>query len=174
MAEQTRDRVREREAAPGGKYEELLALRGAFNERNQNGKLLIRDSDREWEQGKQGYGKIFLMDELTPDTALRDWYVFVHDIKKQSGKHRHQGGLVLFVLEGEGSTEVNGEIIHWEEGDCILLPILPEGCEHVHFNRGNGTAKWIAFIYVPTFDAVASELVQTEVAQAFLDRYGGA
>jgi mannose-6-phosphate isomerase-like protein (cupin superfamily) len=169
MAEQTRERVKEREAAEGDQYERLLGVRGEFIERNMNNKLVIRETDREWQQSKQAFAKIYLMDELTPDAALRDWYVFIHDIHKQSGKHRHQGGLVLFVIEGEGSTEVNGEMIDWEEGDCILLPFHPDGIEHVHFNRGDGTAKWLAFIYVPTFDHVASELVQTEVSQAYLD-----
>ena len=114
MTEQTRTRAKEREVAEGDQYERILAVRGEFIERNRNGQVVIRDADREWQQGKQGYGKVFLMDQLTPDVMLRDWYVFIHDIHKQSGKHRHQGGLVLFVLQGIGSTEVNGEMIDWE------------------------------------------------------------
>ena len=171
MAEETRERVKEREAAPGDQYERLLGIRAEFTERNMNGKVVIHESDREWEQGKQGYGKVYLMDELTPDTALRDWYVFVHDIKKQSGKHRHQGGLVLFVLEGKGATEVNDEVIEWEEGDCILLPLHPDGIEHVHFNRGTGPCKWLALIHEPTFNQVASELTQTAVYSAYTAQF---
>src|SRR5690242_9499378 len=68
-------------------------------------------------------------------SALNQWLVFQHDIHTHSGKHRHQGGLAIFVLEGEGYTEVDGVRIDWEAGDLILLPIKPDGCEHQHFNR---------------------------------------
>ena len=100
----------------------------------------------------------------------------VYYISKQSGKHRHQGGLVLFVIQGEGTTEVNGERIDWEEGDCILLPFHPDGIEYVHFNRGEAgettNAQWLAFLHIPTFDHVGSELTQCEVNPAYTAMYG--
>ncbi len=169
MAEEVRTREREREALPGGEYERALEEVAAFIERGKNGTITVKDDDREWELCRQGVVKFYLVKDEYPDTVLQDWFVFAHDIKKQSGKHRHQGGLVLFVLEGEGATEVNGEMIEWEEGDCILLPLHPDGVEHVHFNRGTGTAKWLAFIYEPTFNHVASELTQTAVYTGFTD-----
>ena len=172
MTEEVRTREREREAMPGGEYERALEEVASFIERGKNGTIVVKDSEREWELCRQGVVKFYLVKDEYPDTVLQDWFVFAHDIKKQSGKHRHQGGLVLFVLEGEGSTEVNGEIIDWEEGDCILLPLHPDGVEHVHFNRGNSTAKWLAFIYEPTFNHVASELTQTAVYTGFSDANG--
>jgi hypothetical protein len=42
-------------------------------------------------------------------------------------------------------------------GDLILLPIKPGGCEHRPFNRhADQSCKWIAFIYNPLHDEVAS------------------
>lgn len=171
MAEMQKVRTRERETVPGSKYEAIYTQRAEFVERQKNGTIVVRDEDRDWEMARQGHLKFYLLPWTYPDTVLHEWFVFMHDVKKQSGKHRHQGGLVLFVVEGEGSTEVNGEMVDWEEGDCILLPFHPDGIEHVHFNRGEGSAKWLAFIFEPTFHHVASELTQTEVMAEFQDRY---
>ena len=174
MVDQTRTRQREQESAPGGRYEQALEVVGDFVELGKNGTILIKEDARDWELCRQGVVKFYMVKDEYPDNALQDWYVFVHDIKKQSGKHRHQGGLVLFVIEGVGSTEVNGERIDWEEGDCILLPLHPDGIEHVHFNRGDGGAKWLAFVYEPCFNQVASELTQTAVYTAFTEQFSQA
>ena len=173
MADATKTRTRETEAAPGSKYEYCYSQRGEFVEKGKNGTIVIKDSDREWEISRQGHLKFYLVDTQYPETALSDWWVFVHDIKRQSGMHRHQGGLVLFVLEGKGATECNGEMIEWEEGDCILLPFHPDGLAHRHFNRGSEPAKWLAFIHLPTWNHVASEMSQIEEMQEFKERMGG-
>ncbi len=142
MADVTLTRSREQEPALGLKYEIAYANRGKFVEHANNGVIVVRDSDREWEVSRQGYQKWYLMHEAFPETVLDDW--------------------VLFVLEGKGATECNGEIIEWEEGDCILLPFHPDGLDHRHFNRGEGPTKWVAFIHMPTWNHVASELNQLE------------
>jgi len=72
-----------------------------------------------------------------------------------------------FIIEGRGATECNGEIIEWEKGDCVLLPFDPDGVEHAHYNYGSEPAKWLALIYWPLWDYVASELVQTRVNENF-------
>lgn len=172
MAEQEQTRIREREAIPGAVYEKCYAERASFIELGKNGSIVVKYTDRDWELCRQGNIKPYVMGDIYPDTVLQDWWVFVHDIRKQSGKHRHQGGLVLFVIAGEGATEVNGERIEWEEGDLILLPLHPEGIEHVHFNRGDGTAQWLAFIYLPTFNHVSSELTQAAIAPDYQAKYG--
>jgi len=99
----------------------------------------------------------------TPETALDGWTVFVQEIHVHSGKHRHQGGLVIYVLEGEGYSVVEGERLDWEAGDLLLLPLKPGGVEHQHFNKyEDRPAKWIALINVPIFTWGATEMVQVE------------
>jgi len=173
MADLTRTKEREQEAGPGLKYDAIMARRADFIEGSMNGQIVIRETDREWEVARQGYLKFYLLEDLFPEVALKDWHVFVHDIKRESGKHRHQGGLVLFIIEGKGATEVNGEIIHWEKGDCVLLPMDPRGCEHKHYNLGGEPAKWLAFIYKPYLDQCCSEMVQLEVMKEFMQKSGG-
>jgi mannose-6-phosphate isomerase-like protein (cupin superfamily) len=172
MADATRNRLREREPTPSLKYDLILGQREEFMQHAMTGQIVVREDEREWETNRQGFCKYILLDSNFPETVLQDWWVFLHDIRKQSGKHRHQGGLVIFVLEGEGATSVNGEMIDWETGDCLLLPFHPDGVDHQHFNRGNGTAKWLAFIHLPTWNHSASEMTQTQIGQEFKDKTG--
>lgn len=171
MAEDVRTRQREADAIPGTRYERALAKMAAFVDRQENGVLVVKDSDRDWELCPQGMLKFYLVKAQYPDTALQDWYVYAQDIQQQSGRQRHQGGgMALFVIEGQGSTEVNGERIDWEAGDCILLPLQPEGVDLVHFNRGPGAARFLAFVYVPALNHVASELEQLAVCPGFTEQ----
>lgn len=174
MADLTRTKSREMEAVPGLKYDQAYDSRGAFVELAMNGKVVIKDSDREYELNRQGWVKWYLLEKEYPDTVLQDWWVFIHDIKREgSGKHRHQGGLVLFIIAGHGATEVNGEIIEWHEGDCVMLPLHPKGLDHKHWNYGTEPAKWLAFIYVPAWDHVSSEMQQLEFSPDFQRKSGG-
>ncbi len=172
MADVTRTRTREREAIPALKYDIAYQKRGDFVDHSMTGQIVVKETDREWELCRQGYLKWYILESEYPETVLNDWWVFVHDIKKVSGKHRHQGGLVLFIIEGRGATEVNGEIIEWEKGDCVLLPMHPDGVEHKHYNYGTEPAQWLAYIHIPTWNHVASELQQIEVNQDFQAKAG--
>lgn len=169
--ERTRVREREREAAPGNTYENVLYQRKRFVEQQLTGKVVVKDSDREWELSRQGRLKYYLQPHTFEDHALRDWQVFAQDIRVHSGSHVHQGGLVIFVLEGKGYTIIDGERYDWEAGDLILLPTKPGGVEHQHFNLDPSKGcKWVAFIYWPYWDAVASEMTQGELCPDFKSR----
>jgi hypothetical protein len=169
MVEFQRTRVREREPEGGDLYEISMAYQQAIRHRALHAPVVLKGSERPYTQSRQGFAQYFLCRD-TPDlyTALKDWVVFIHEIHRHSGKHRHQGGIALFVLEGEGYTTVDGERIDWEAGDLICLPAKPGGCEHQHFNRNpNVPAKWIAFIYKPMHDELGSYLEQRETSPEF-------
>jgi gentisate 1,2-dioxygenase len=110
--------------------------------------------------------RFFQMRETdTGSTALRNWDIFISNVRKHSGRHVHQGGLVIFVLEGEGYSIVDGERVDWEAGDLILLPTKPDGVEHQHFNKDvDAGCKWIAFCYMPLLDEVGLYIQQKENA----------
>ncbi|HEY7064588.1 MAG TPA: cupin domain-containing protein [Chloroflexota bacterium] len=168
MAQANRMRVREREPGPRDTYEESVRYLLELRERAFKGQVVIKGREQAWEQSRQGRLRYYICRETNTPAAVLNWNVFIHDIHTHSGKHRHQGGLVIYVLEGEGYTEVNGERIEWEAGDLLLLPIVPGGVEHKHFNRKPGqNAKWIAFIYRPYGDETGSYLEQKEVSPDF-------
>jgi mannose-6-phosphate isomerase-like protein (cupin superfamily) len=162
MISRERERVRDIDY-----YDQLVARSKAERERQYTGQIVLRGEDRDWTPTRQAVVKFYLWPSLysgnPPESAVDGWIVFVQNIKKHSGKHRHQGGLVIYVLEGEGYTVVDGERHDWEAGDLLLLPLKPGGVEHQHFNKDESKpAKWIAFINSSIKEWGASEMVQVE------------
>jgi mannose-6-phosphate isomerase-like protein (cupin superfamily) len=163
MADFDRTRVREREPGVETFYDIHIRKRREFQERQRNGPIVIKPSDRQFQQTRQGRLMYFLNAQVYEDTPLHDWRVFMHDIKTHSGKHRHQGGFVIYVIEGRGYSVVDGERVDWGPGDLLLLPIRPGGVEHQHFNLEEGKGcRWIAFSFVPVSNHVASEITQIQ------------
>jgi quercetin dioxygenase-like cupin family protein len=145
-----------------------MAQRKALAERNLTGPVVIDCTEAEWFQARQGRLKFFLDPVSYKNTPLQQWRVFIHDIKTKSGKHRHQGGLVIYVLEGHGYSIVEGERMDWEKGDLVLLPLSPNEVEHQHFNLDpEKPALWAAFIHIPIQEHLASDLQQVENSPEF-------
>ncbi len=115
-----------------------------------NGHIFIKGSEAPFELTRQGRLSFYLGEGgwEDPEAPLSSRNFFRHDIRTQSGRHTHQGGIGIFVMEGIGYSTVNGAALDWKKYDLILLPNLPEQCEHQHFNRDPGNpAVWCAFIY---------------------------
>jgi gentisate 1,2-dioxygenase len=162
-----RFREREREGLVG--YEAQVAELRARVTRANNGEIVMRAKDLPFEKSRQGVLRYYLnslADESSTPllSAIQDWDVFVHRIAVHSGAHRHQGGLVIYVISGAGYTLVEGERVDWGAGDLLLLPVEPGGVVHQHFNAGDEPADWIAFIYRPMHNAIGSYIEQVEDA----------
>ena len=162
QSERVAERVRDRDAPERGFYESVFAGLAERRRRAREGRIVIKASEAQWEQNRQGKIGYYLHENIK-DSALQDWRIFAHEIHTHSGKHVHQGGLVLYVTKGSGYTVVNGRREDWSEGDLILLPVLPGGCEHQHFNEDPDQAsEWFAFIFVPVQNATGALFEQRE------------
>ncbi len=127
------------------------------------GKVIIKGKEISYEQNRQGVIKYLLHRKDWDRHSVPGWHVFINRIKVHSGKHVHQGGLSIFVLDGKGYTVVDGVRYDWEEGDLIVLPVKPGGIEHQHFNEDpNKPAEWLAFIYHHMLDVVNMGITQKE------------
>ncbi len=155
-------------------YEAAISAQEKFLARAGSGKVLIRDEERPWENTRQGRLRYFLIPDLHPDTVLQQWRVFSQEIRVQSGKHRHQGGVSIYILEGKGYTIADGKRYDWEKGDLLTLPVKPGGVEHQHFNTSpDGPSRWMAFVYLPLANHVALHLQQVEVSPDYSQKQGG-
>ena len=165
MAELEKTRTREREPMTQSPYELAIQYDKATAERQRTGRIVLRLEDCKQEQTRQGLLRPYLDPFAITDTPLRHWAVFTHEVRTKSGKHRHQGGLIIYVIEGKGYSVVNGERVEWEKGDLVLLPLQRDGVEHQHFNSDpEKPSLWIAFIHFPIRDYVASEMTQIDTA----------
>src|SRR5262245_37383119 len=164
-----RVRERERRVEIDPWYEDLLERDRRNIERLETGEVIVHAQDIPWHQNRNARVQ-YLLHPMRPETAVSDTMIFVHEISRHSGMHRHQGGLAIFVLEGRGHTIVDDVTHTWEAGDLILLPISPGGLDHQHFNDGNGTASWLALIFWPWLDLLSNQMVQITVSPQWLER----
>lgn len=161
-----REREREREPSPEPGidpwYENLIQELQANRYRAETKAVVIRGKEIPWHQNRNARVRYYLH-PYKHDTALQTMLVFEHIIHRHSGMHRHQGGLAIFVLDGEGYTMVEGERFDWEAEDLLLLPIVPGGVAHQHFNRNPGRpARWLALIVNAFHEHLSTEIVQIE------------
>jgi hypothetical protein len=165
------DRVRERERPPisENNYERNMRQRKDYTERNAKGPIVIKRNDRQVFQARQGKLRYYLCPNNHKETPLQHWRVFTQEIRTCSGKHRHAGGLIIYVLEGHGYTIIDGERKDWKKGDLLMLPMKVGGVEHQHFNLDppEKPAIWIAMINMPICDYLASDLEQIENSPDF-------
>ncbi|MBI4287593.1 MAG: cupin domain-containing protein [Chloroflexi bacterium] len=164
MVEKVTQRAREPEPQENI-YEYLFAWHNQKARNMREGKVVIHGRDLTWEQGRQALLKFYLTPKVWNQVGTPGWFLFINRIIRQSGKHRHQGGLGIYVLEGKGYTVVDGVKYDWEKDDLILLPVKDGGCEHQHFNTDpNKPSEWLAFIYDPFRDATGCDIEQKEVS----------
>lgn len=97
-------------------------------------------------------------------SVLPDWKVFLNEVKDLGGKHTHQGGgVIIFILEGEGYSICDGDRVDWEPEDLILLPIKPGGVVHQHFNKNpDKYCRWVAFRFEPFHIVLGDRVEQNE------------
>ncbi len=151
------------------RYENMMRYMAEARHRAAHGQVVIKGRDLPWLSYRQGVARLYLHYDdppgMYPAIPPGRWIVFIHDIRQHSGEHVHQGGLGLYVLSGKGHTHVNGARYAWREGDLVLLPIVPEGCVHQHFNDNDDpteSSKWLAMVYMPFFDVTGSQFEQRE------------
>jgi gentisate 1,2-dioxygenase len=144
-------------------YEGLFDRWEELYKRAHYGKLHIKSTDVPIVDSRQGTSQFYIMPQFE-ELALTQWVVFLRDhTGVPSGRHRHQGGITIFSVEGTGYSIVNGHRFDWRSEDAVLLPIVPGGLDHQHFGPPDGgPSKFIGIIYEPLVVALGAEMVQLE------------
>jgi len=161
VVEKEKLREKESELSDGQNYERKVSYYKAAIERGRKGARVVHGKDLPWDLSRQGIAKDYTDYYLT-DRALTTMRFFVHDIRTHSGKHAHQGGIVLFVLRGKGTTVVDDVPFDWSEGDLICLPYKKGGVVHQHFNRDGRPSRWLAMRSLPMAEMTGNFLDQKE------------
>jgi len=69
----------------------------------------------------------------------------------QTRAHRHTSTTWFHVVQGQGTTVVEGERLEWSAKDCF---IVPPWCWHQHENAGNGGAILLTISDRPIIEAL--------------------
>src|SRR3972149_3250126 len=167
MGEGEKSRERERPPLTENPYEMNMRKRRERADRNRTGPVVIKPSEREVFVARQGRLMFYLNPYAYNDTPLQQWQVFKHEIRTRSGKHRHQGGVIIYVLDGKGYSIVDGERVDWKTGDLGLLAMKPGEVVHQHFNDRPEPSVWVAFYSIPIIEHIAAEMEQMEESPEF-------
>ncbi len=116
-------------------WDELIALRDKQREEKDKSVWLIKGKDLPWEDNKQGKMRWYLH-PLVKSTCIFNLQLYVQEIPpgSRSGRLLHQGNGVLYILEGNGYTMIDGHKYHWSKNDVVQLPLRTKGIVVQHFN----------------------------------------
>jgi quercetin dioxygenase-like cupin family protein len=140
-------------------YEGLFLRWKQLFDRAHHGKTVVRLDEIPVIHSRMGVSQFYLMPQFE-ELALSHWVVFVRDLRSQNGRHLHQGGIAIFILEGRGFTVVNGRRVDWEAGDVVYLPLVKGGLDHQHFSLPGEAAKFMGIVYEPLIVALGAEMTQ--------------
>ncbi|MEA2622524.1 MAG: gentisate 1,2-dioxygenase [Chloroflexota bacterium] len=86
-------------------------------------------------------------------TSVAISHVFTEPAGSRTGRHRHLEAL-LYVLEGNGFTDIEGRHIPWGPGDLMQIP--PAMFAHQHYNDGTADCRLlrIGFGIRPWFTSI--------------------
>lgn len=141
------------------RLEELFQRRDRERSQKANSIAVVKGKQLPWEVNRQGKMRWYLHPNIDT-TAIRSLLVFIQEIPpgSRSGKEKHQGGRVHYILEGKGYTIIDGTKHEWEAGDAMVLPVKPDGVTFQHFNADS--EKPVRFIAAEPnlFDALGVDM----------------
>lgn len=167
--------VRQREAEPWHlppEFEAHAVYQRNWRVRAEQGRRVIKGKGNPFVLVEQGHIRNYVNPTQT-DVATTNMRIFQHIFKKVTGKHTHQGGYSLFIVEGGGYTIVDGVRYNWKPGDLVLLPIKKGGCEHQHFNsEPDRPSRWLALNPRPLHECLGAYTHQKEFCEDWKQAHG--
>ena len=143
-------------------YDKWLKFWDEEEEQRAKAKKVIHEEELEWVRTRQDY-RVALLAAQENGFYTQGGVTMLAEIPEgcKTGKHSH-GEEVMFIVEGEGCTVLDGQRYDWEKGTTIFIPF---GGVHQHYNTGKGTVRYLSAnaIHLERFVGLA-KLVQYEDA----------
>lgn len=124
-------------------WNELIALRDEQRQQKATAVQVVRRRDLPRETNSQGVMRWY-MHPAIKDIALSTLAIYEQEIlpRSRSGRLQFQGGQIIFVIEGQGYTVIDGVKHSWKTRDVLNLPLKKDGIVVQHFNSSdNSTAR---------------------------------
>jgi hypothetical protein len=122
-------------------WDELIALRDEQRQQRASSVQVVRRRDLNRETNSQGLMRWY-MHPAIKDIALSTLTIYEQEIlpRSRSGRLQFQGGQIIFVIEGEGYTVIDGVKHSWKSRDVLNLPLKKDGIIVQHFNTSESAA----------------------------------
>lgn len=140
-------------------FEALLKRRNEEREAMKHPTVVVKGKELPCSEGRYGRMRWYMHPELK-DRALRTLVVYMQELPPggQSPKLHQQGEVIVYFLEGEGHSIVDGDRFDWKPGDCINLPSRLEGVVHQHFNGSRSAAARYLVAAPNLFDSLGVDM----------------
>ena len=140
-------------------FAELVKRRDEEREKIKNSIVVVKNKELPWSDSE--YGKLkWYMHPALKDRALQTLAVYLQELPPggRSAKIQQQGEVIIYLLEGEGYSIVDGALFDWKPGDCINLPSKLEGVVHQHFNKSQTVPARLLVAMPNLFDSLGVDM----------------
>jgi hypothetical protein len=133
-------------------FDNTLRDAGAERARRLAGQNLLTRDGATLETNSMGIMRWYLHPDLDgPSTKSLYCHELEIPVGSKTGRLQCQGGVLHYVLEGEGYTDLDGVQHEWCAGDVIAIPIKELGVSYQHFNTGADSVRML--VVRPNFDS---------------------
>ena len=117
-------------------FEELVRLRDEQREQRRGAMQVIKRGELPLELNPHGLMRWYLH-PFIDDTAIRALIFYSQEIPpgSRSGKQKHPGELIFYVVSGRGYTLIDGVRHPWRADDVFAIPTREGGVVYQHFNE---------------------------------------
>jgi quercetin dioxygenase-like cupin family protein len=120
----------------------------------------VEDAGRNEDYSKERKHPVFFVD--LPSHAISMTIGWLEP-GQSSNKHRHTYETILYVLEGEGYSEIQGKRISWKQGDAVYIPVW---AWHNHVNtHPTARARYLACENAPMLQNMGGVALREEVGE---------
>ena len=155
-------------------WDELMGLRDQQRAERANGLQVVRRKDLPAELNSHGIMRWY-MHPFIKDLALSTLSIVEQEIPagSRSGRLKFQGGQIMFIIEGEGYTTIDGVKYKWKRRDVLNLPLKKDGIVIQHFNSGDTPARFLVVepnLYAATSVDRGCGFEQLEASPDFINK----
>lgn len=136
-------------------WDELMGMRDEQRKNQEGAVWLIKGKDIPFENSKMGNLRWYMHPRLkTP--CINTLMIYVQEIEPngRSARFHHPGNQVIYIMQGEGYTALDGQNHHWAKGDVVQLPLRVKGTTVQHFNTSKDTVARFVCCEPNTMDSV--------------------
>ena len=78
---------------------------------------------------------------------------------KRTRRHRHTYETLIYIIEGQGQTAIEDQVVPWKAGDAIYVPVW---AWHHHENTGDSICRYVACENAPLLQNIAGVALREE------------
>ncbi len=116
-------------------FDELIRLRDEQRQQRRSALQVIKRDELPVELNPHGLMRWYLH-PFIDDTTIRALIFYSQEIPpgSRSGKQKHPGELIFYVVSGRGHTLIDGVRHPWKTDDVFTIPTREHGTVFQHFN----------------------------------------